>query len=143
MNDLDIYFRNNPLLKECVDDLHAQIFSYESSIAKKAIFYNMVTLTDWGKVDWTKINNKIYVGCNSELIIPSLQKLLNNNDFDKKVCIIWSDPGSRAIETSLDAVIKNFDSVTCVAPEKFIFNPTQGYIIEIRTGDDTTVGVIK
>jgi len=143
MIDTEKYLKNKPLLKECIEDLKATILSFEESKIIEKKFNNLFPMTHFYKVDWDKIENKIHIGCDPKYIISSLKRLLNKDDFDQTVYITWSSPGNRTIQTTFDAIVKNFDSVTCVDFEKFIFNPELGYIIEIRTGDDMTIGVIK
>lgn len=136
-------FKNYPLFKECVDDLQAKILPLKESNEKHELFLKMFPISDWGKIDWSKIEKKQHIGCNPKAIVPVLGEILSNNNFDKNVYVTWSCSGPYVIQTNLNAIVEHFDSVTCVAFEKFIFNPTLGYIIEIRTGDDMTVGVIK
>jgi len=138
----DFFFEPGSLFKECVDDLRAKILTLEQSKNMAAEFKTMFPITSWGKIDWEKINKKRHIGHEPANIISSLKKLLKTNDFDTGVYVYWSTGGLHIIESNLETIVNNFASVNCVAFEKFIFNPTLGYIVEIRPGGDTTVGVV-
>ena len=47
------------------------------------------------------------------------------------------------IKANLTNIINNFDDVDCVSFDKFIFNPSQGYIIEVLFDGQITVGVLN
>jgi|GEM_PF-391480 len=135
-------FNDNALFKECVEVLNAQVLNYEEDANISKAFKSLFPITTWGKIDWAKINRKIEVGYDHALIISSLAELLEHNDFDKGVYILWSDGGIPAIKTNLEEVMKHFYDVASVSFEAFIFNVVIGYIIEIRSNDLVTVGVI-
>lgn len=136
---------HNPLFKECVDILQASLLPDEQADQVTEKLELMHPITDWGKIDWEKINIKIFVGYNPDNIIPCLEKLLKRplTIQDKHVYIDWSDGQLPAIKANLDNIVKYFDDVVCVAFEKFIFNPLLGYIIEVRTSGEITVGLVK
>ncbi|HBR70396.1 TPA: hypothetical protein DIC20_05745 [Candidatus Dependentiae bacterium] len=132
---------SNVLFDECVKILKAKILPKFESEKMYDLFIQLYPMTKWGKIDWGKIDKKIEVGFDPENIIISLKNLLGNS-FDKSVYIEWDDAQLAVIQTNLDIIIKHFDDVTCVAFEKFIFNPDIAYIIEILPSDKITVGVI-
>jgi len=134
-------FSDRPLFKQCVESLNAAILSSKESDEMEEIFEKIFPITKWGKVDWSKIKKSVHIGFDPDNIVPSLQKLLGVN-FDTTVYIMWSHVGPHVIKTDLESIVRNFDDVSCVSLEKFIFNPNFGYVVEIRTGDDMTVGVI-
>lgn len=127
--------------EECVEILDAQILPWEESQKITEMLRQMYPFTEWGKINWDKIPNKEYLGNDSQKIIPVLKKLLKA-DFDQTVYVDWSDGDLPVIETNLDLVVDHFDDVTCVSFEKFIFNPHEGYMVEIRPGQNTTVGIL-
>jgi hypothetical protein len=133
---------NYPLFKECIDALGTNLLSEKQSEELSALFMSIFPITKWGKIDWDKIDMKIDVGCDPAQIVPALQQLLKC-PVDKTVYIEWSSGGLPVIKTDLDSIIRAFDDVTCVAFEKFIFNPKVGYIVEILPGDKITVGVVR
>ena len=133
--------KNYPFFTECCEALNVDFLPKQESDKLSELFDQIVPITKWGKVDWQKIINKNFIGSDANKIIPTLELLLQQ-PVDKIVFIEWSTYGIPVIRTNLDAIIKHFDDVTCVALEKFIFNPVQGYIIEIRIGDAITVGLI-
>ena len=99
-------------------------------------------MIEWGKVNWDFIARKKFIGCDPSKIIPTLEDFLQKS-INKSVYIEWSSGSFPVIEADLDLIVKFFDDVSCVAMEKFIFNSVQGYIIEVRTGDEITVGLLN
>lgn len=134
---------NRPLFKECVDALGITLLPDVESDLLHELFKFMFPLTDWGKVDWDKVTKKTNIGCDPRDIIPALEQLLDNKFFNRAVYIDTSTGGLPVIRTNLDDIINNFDDVTCIAFEKFIFNLDLGYIIEVLPSNDMTVGLIE
>ncbi len=130
------------MFRECVEVLNAKLPSLEESFILTDIFKDTYPLTRWGKIDWDEIDYKIDVGYDQNNILPALQQLIQK-PIDTSVYIEWSDGGLPIIKADLLDIIKHFDDVTCVAFEKFIFNPYVGYIIEILPGDSMAVGLVE
>lgn len=139
--NLQRIFEDKPLFKECIEALDAEVLSVEETLKLKELFKKLYPIAAWGKIDWNKIENKIVVGYEPQGIITALERLLTDQ-FDPSVYILWSTK-VRMIRTNIYKIIDHFDDVTCVSFEKFIFNPRQGYIIEILPSDLITIGVIK
>jgi hypothetical protein len=133
--------RNRPLFNECIDALDAFVLPQEESDKMSILFKQMYPLTKWGKIDWDKISLKKNIGCDQNKIIPTLEQL-TREPLEKNAYIEWSDAALPVIQTNLNRIITHFDDITCVTFEKFIFNPDKGYIIEVRPGDEITVGII-
>lgn len=133
--------KNYPLFAECLEALNVQLLPEQESEQLSVLFDQIIPVTEWGKVDWDKIDNKIFLGDDPEQIVPALEKLLKH-PIDKTVFIEWGTYGIPVIKANLDMIIRFFDDVISVAHEKFIFNPVQGYIIEVRFGGEITVGLI-
>lgn len=134
---------NRPLFRECLEALQTTLLPKEESDRLELLFESLFPITRWGKIDWDKINQKIDIGCDPQNIIPALKQLLKTEPVDKEVYIEWSTGGVPAIKTNLDAIINHFNDVTCVAFEKFIFNPYVAYIIEILPSGQITAGLVK
>lgn len=137
------FLENRPLFKECLDALNTKLLPEQDSDKLTETFNTMFPLTEWGKIDWDKINKKIDIGYDPKDIIPNLKKLLGTSFFDMTAYIEWSTGGLPVIKTNMNDIVNNFDDVTCVAFEKFIFNPDLGYILEILPGDKMTIGIVK
>ena len=133
--------KNRPLFNECIEVLEAIVLPNDDSDKMTYLFNQMYPITKWGKIDWDKIRIKKHIGVDPKEIIPALQAL-RNRPFDTQVYIDWSDGGLPVIQADLEHVAKFFDDLTCVTFEKFLFNPYEGYIIEILPGDDMTVGIL-
>ena len=129
------------LFKECVEKLNANILPSSEAAKISDLFIKIFPMTSWGKIDWSKIEKKAKVSSPSQ-IITSLEKLLNSK-IDKSVYIEWSEGDLPAIQTNLEAITNNFDDVTSVAFDKFIFNLTDGYIIEVLSSGEITIGIIS
>lgn len=128
--------------QECLEALNAIPLTFPEGKELSKLYESLYPLTKWGKIDWDKIDKKIFVGNdNPEDIIPALEKLINNH-LDKNVYIDWDSGSNPILKTNLDKVIENFVDVRCASFDKFIFNPTVGYIIEVRFSRDITVGVV-
>ena len=127
--------------KECVKLLQGASLSKLESDKVSHLFVQRVPMTNWSKIDWSKIERKEAIGDSIDKIMPTLEKLLQR-PFDKTVYIEWSEENIPVIKANLDLVIEHFDDVTCVAFDKFIFNLDEGYIIEILHLGNITVGKI-
>lgn len=129
------------LFNECIEKLNTKILAQQEALKISEIFIETFPMTDWGKIDWSKIDKKTKVDSQHQ-IIPALEKLLNSK-LDKSVYIEWSEGDLPAIQTDLNAIINNFDNVTSVAFDKFIFNLDEGYVIEILSKGQITVGILS
>lgn len=132
---------NSILFKECVENLRPNFLSKFESEKMFEMFKQLVPITDWGKVDWSKIKKHVFIGYDPERILVTLNNLIGKG-YDKSVYVVWSTAGIPVIQTDLNSIINHFDDVVCVAFETFIFNPTIGYVIEIKGGDEATVGIV-
>jgi hypothetical protein len=136
------FFKSNPLFKECIDALReVTILPMPESVEMSNTFEKSFPITEMGKIDWKRIENKIEVGYDPNDILPALEKLFGK-PVDTKVYIEWSTMGIPVIQTDLKRIIDVFDYVTCVSHEKFIFNLEIGYILEILVSDKMTIGVV-
>lgn len=130
------------LFKECLEALKVNLLPEEEADKLFLLFKNKYPIAEWGKIDWDKIDNHIPIGNNQHEIFPALSSLLAT-PIDTLVYIVWSSAAFPVIQTNLNDVINYFDDVTCVSFETFIFNPTQNYIIEVRPGNEITLGVLN
>lgn len=128
------------LFNECVDKLKAKILLPKEAAKISDLFIQLVPMTLWGKIDWEKINKKTTV--NSPNKILSALAVLLNSEVDKSVYIEWSENDLPVIQTNLDSIVESFDDVISVAFDKFIFNFDDGYIIEVLSNAEITIGLI-
>jgi hypothetical protein len=133
--------KNNSLLRKCLEALNEQLLPEKESHILSNVFKHIVPITEWGKVDWDKIDDKFFIGYDPHLIIPTLEKLLNKQVV-QKAYIEWNIYSIPVIKADLEDIIFSFKTIIKVSEEKFIFNPTQGYIVEIRFGGEITVGLL-
>jgi hypothetical protein len=164
-NHMDEKFLNhNRLFKECIESLNARILPIEDSKRIADLFEKMCPfrgwntinmykfnkkseefkekypIVMWGKIDWNKIDKKIDASFSPENIVPALKKLFDK-PIDMSVYIEWNDASIPVIQANLHEIIKHFDDVISVSLETFIFNPTQGYVIEILPSGQITIGI--
>jgi hypothetical protein len=57
------------LFTECTEILNAQVLSIKGSDKVTEVFKYIYPITEWGKIDWEKISNKIEIGYDQEKII--------------------------------------------------------------------------
>lgn len=137
------FFQSNPLFKECIDALReVTILPMPESVEMSKTFEKSFPITEMGKIDWKRIENKIEVGYDPKDILPAIGKTVRKACRYKSVYIEWSTMGIPIIQTDLKRIIDVFDYVTCVSHEKFIFNLELGYILEILVSDKMTIGVV-
>lgn len=129
------------LFKECLLKLNVINLPLEESDRITSLFLKRTPITSWGKIDWSKIHQKIRIYSYHQ-IIPTLDKLLDSN-VDRNVYIEWSEGDLPAIKTDLDSIIANFDDVISVAFDKFIFNLNFNYVIEIIANGQITIGLMN
>lgn len=128
--------------EECVDALGAIQLTLQDEKAVSKLYNQIYPITRSGKVDWNRIENKISIeNDNPTDIIPALEKLIKG-PLDKNVYIDWDGGPKPMIKTDLDKVIAQFFYVRRASFDQFLFNPTVGYIIEVRSWGDITVGVV-
>lgn len=137
------FFKDDQLYVECLIALHVKPLNDGESNLMHEVFKSIFPITKWGKIDWDKLTKKISIGYNPKNINSALKHLLEDKSFSRDVYIEWSTGGLPIIKTNLDDIIKSFDDVTCVSFEKFIFNLDIGYVIEILTSDEMTIGLVE
>lgn len=131
-----------PSFAECLKALRIPLLSAEEDKRIFELFENNFPLTNWGKIDWIKIHKKSEIGNHPDLIISTLEKFVGTSNLrDQEFYILWDDASVPLIKAPLSMIVKNFDDVTCVGIDTFIFNPFNGCIIERRHGGFITVGV--
>ena len=53
-------FENQPIFNECVEALAATVLSQEGDDNMSNLFEQLYPITEWGKIDWDKIENKLF-----------------------------------------------------------------------------------
>jgi hypothetical protein len=135
----------NPLLlaQECIKMLGASavVLSKKETDKQWDLLKRMVPFTHNGKVLWERVVKKQLAENNAQDILDILQNLLGC-PIDNDVYIQWSDDTLPVVKTDLDNALSFLDSIRKVTFEVFLFNPRQGYLIEILS-NQVTVGLIK
>jgi hypothetical protein len=130
------------LFTECIEILNAKTLSIPDSDRLTEVFKSLYPITEWGKIDWDRIINKIEIGDDQERIIPLLETMLHH-PAPKFVYVMWSDGSLPLITTNLEKIVQHYDDVVCVGFETFIFDPQEGWIIEILNDGTITAGMRK
>jgi hypothetical protein len=136
----------NPLslAQQCIQMLgdNAVVLSKKETEAQWNLLKRMVPFTKNGKVAWEKVTKKQLVSNDVKEILGALQDLLER-PIDKTIFIQWSDSTLPIIQTDLDAALSLLEPIRKVTFELFLFNPHQGYLIEVISRGQITVGLVK
>ena len=119
-------------MQECIIALGKKhtILSAEETDAQWALLKEMFPFNSVGTVIWQQVAKKAVLGTDATHIKTALKKLVPE-PLSTGVYIQWSDSILPIVKTDLDAALAIFDQLTQVTSEFFIFNPAQGYVIEI------------
>ena len=130
-------------VQECIDMLGkaAVVLSKKETDAQWDLLKRMVPFTHNGKVLWERVIKKRLVENNAQDIFDTLQNLLGC-PIDKKIYIQWSDATLPILKTDLEHALSLLEYIQKVTFEMFLFNPTQGYLIEMLP-NQITVGIVK
>lgn len=124
----------NPQLfmQQCIVALGKQhtILSEEETDAQWDLLKEMFPFESEGMVAWQQVDKKISLNSDAAHIKAALKKLISE-PLNTDVYIQWSDSILPIVQTNLDAALAIFDQLTQVTSVFFIFNPAQGYVIEI------------
>lgn len=93
----------------------------------------------WGRIDWNAVEKKYPIVYVSD-IVDALKK--ENKTGDEPLYIIWSHGDDPMIETTLEEVLRNLEDVEPVSPDKFLYCPTEGWVLEIFHDGDITLGIL-
>lgn len=136
----------NPLslAEQCIKMLGdaVVVLSKQEAEAQWDLLKRMVPFTRNGKVEWQKVSKKRLVGNNAQEILDALQDLIKQ-PIDKDIYIQWSDDSLPIIKTNLEVALSLLEPIKKVTFEVFFFNPTQGYLIEILSKNQISVGLVK
>ena len=130
------------LFQECVAGLSdVKILDLAETDKQFDTFEEELPILSWGKIDWNSILQKIQLERAGE-IIPSLKKLLGKKTIDQAVYILWGEASIPAIKTNLSSVVTVFNDVISVAPDTWLVNFEEGYVVEIFHDGQMTAGLI-
>lgn len=106
-----------------------------------AFFKNTFPLTVTEKIDWHRIENKVFIGKDPRKIIPTLEQL-DSNPLNRTAYIKWCDPALPLMKINLQDAIARYNQIIAVANETIIFNAMEGYVIEIDEQNRITTGIM-
>lgn len=130
----------NALLAEFLQSVDASLLPHHESEKVTVLFEALYPLTRWGKIEWESIEIKKEID-NAEEITFTLHKMLSAS-IDQSVYILCDDAMLPIIKTNLKDIIVHFCEMDSISMYKFIFNPMQGYIIEVLPSG-ITMGLIE
>jgi 2-hydroxy-3-keto-5-methylthiopentenyl-1-phosphate phosphatase len=93
---------------------------------------HMFPISNWGRIDWEKVNKKIDLDGSSNII-----EYLNMDGF---VYIIWSEGTLPVIKANFRKVIEVIDEVTAVSFDTWLLNPNEKWVIEFYHEGDIIIG---
>lgn len=131
------------LYKECIESLknNVAVLNIEETIKLNEYFKDVVAdylYTSGSRIDWAKVDKKASI-VSIGLAVEAIEELLKK-PIDPQVYII-SSSWVPIIKTDLHTILSNFDDVTCLGFETWMFNPAQGYIIEYYYLGEMNVGL--
>ncbi len=129
---------HNALFIECVEALGDGTIVLSKKASKK-IMYELegaFPITFWGRIEWSKVQNKINVESPAEI----LKALENRLNIDTLFYIVWGYGDSPCLKANLDRIIHSIDAVTCVGGDQFLFCPEYGVVIEFYHEGEITIG---
>lgn len=123
------------LLEECLIALGENV-SVLSPERTTEVFDNLTKtfpISQWGRIDWEKIKH---------VIRPSSKKYIKTyiTPTESEVYILWDEASLPAIKTNLNSVLDVIDNVSIVSFDTWIYNPTDGYVIEFYHENEITIG---
>ena len=135
--------QNNVVFTECIKTLKVNLLPEEEEKSLDNWFKKHVPMTKWGRIDWENFDRKMSMGYDPQQILWILNLFLEiKGPFDKTTYIEWGEVGIPVIKTNLDDIIGNFEKIAPIAFEKFLFNPSLGYVIEVLHSNQMTVGIV-
>lgn len=133
--------KEKTLLEECIEALGEEtvILSQKDSDDVLKTFEDMFPIVYWGRIDWEKIDDKVYISDTSQ-IIPAIEKLLKRS-FDTSIYILWNEGSLPTVRGDLKSALIVIEDVTCVGPDTWFFNPLERYIVEFFHEGEVVVGI--
>ena len=130
------------LFKECLQALepHVKTLSWETTRNLLDTFEDIYPINLEGRIDEDRIQTYKKIK-RLDQVVPSLKQLLCSS-LDSSVYILWNNANIPAIHTDLHQVINNFDDVSCVAPDMWLLNLSQEYVVEFHHSYGLAVGII-
>ncbi len=93
----------------------------------------------WGRIDWNAMAKKYPIVLLSDIAVALKQE---NKTGGEPIYIIWSHGDDPIIETNLEEVLRNLDDIDAVSPDKWLYCPTEGWVLEIFHDGDITLGIV-
>ncbi len=127
------------LFEECIEALGSNIvmLSDKQTHGYFEQLSGKFPITSWARIDWDKI-------CNKKIIneIDDLNNWFNENKISSlDVNILWNNAGIPGVKTNLQNALQVLDDVLAVAPDTFMYNIEEGYVIEFYHDGEITVGL--
>ena len=129
------------LFEECLSALGAcRVIALEED--KKKImheFCERFPIAWYGRIDWAAMDKK-----HSIVVLSEIQAALKqaNKSGDAPIYLIWSHGDDPMIETDLGGVLRNLEDVDAVSPDKWLYCPSEGWVVGIFHDGDITLGIL-
>lgn len=123
------------LLEECIEALGNDIciFNGDEKLDIEDKFYNMVSLTTWGRINWDKFKS---IG-----EVKGVEDL-NIIEGNKKYYIIWGDIEMPIVKSELVNILNNLDDVIAVSFDTWLLAEDESMVIEFYHESDVTIGML-
>lgn len=115
------------LFEECMQLFKEKAIKLSDKESKAIFkkFTDIFPITDWGRIDWSKMSNKVIIKTKRDIL-----NLLTKKDLNNPVFILWDESSLPVVKSQLPTIFRIIDSVTAVSGDTWLFCPDSGYVIE-------------
>ncbi|SFC39147.1 hypothetical protein SAMN05443252_103192 [Bacillus sp. OV322] len=102
-------------------------------------FVQTFPIAEWGRIDWEKVKNKVKI---KDWNTGSIKDVLRIQGFDltQQAYLLYSSGDFPFVKTSVQRILSNFEELTWIGWDQFIYCPTSRYVIEYFHDGDITIG---
>lgn len=102
-------------------------------------FVHVFPVTEWGRVDWSKVESKVSF---EDEDIDSIKDVFiaQGLDLSQEVFLLFVYGDFPFVKTSLQRILVNLEEVRGSGSDQFIYCPTSKFVIEYFHDGDITIG---
>lgn len=102
-------------------------------------FVHVFPITEWGRVDWSKVVNKVCIE-DDDIDLIKDAFISQGLELSQEVFLLFGYGDYPFVRTSLQRILVNFEEVRSIGSDQFIYCPTSKFVIEYYHDGDTTIG---
>ncbi|MBN2908783.1 hypothetical protein JQC72_04505 [Polycladomyces sp. WAk] len=128
------------LFEECIHALgeNCKVLSKEETNRLFSKLGEKFPFTSWGRIDWEKVDNRLYLASSDEIIRYFKRE---TNPFNGIVYIIWDEAALPAVKSDLQTILQVIDDVTAVSFDTWLYCPSDEYVIEFYHEGEIVLGM--